>query len=281
MAIQSNITTTQSPSQRLQLSSTGSTAGSTTSEGSDLASVQFRDFFAVLSSLAQSAGQVGEADAKSAAESLSSQLCQLIELQTLEARRIGGKAGIEAEVQGRFLKAALADEVLLNTDWAGRAYWRHVLIEATLFKSSFAGERVFDDLDQLLREREAARRNVGRLYLYLLSLGFQGRYRGDAGQSKIAEYRRELFQFIYMRPADMQGRDRTLSEQPYASTLSHIAARRLPRINRSGVIVLLALLFLLGLSELLWLWQSWPVREALSANAGAFDALIAPLNFHA
>ncbi|WP_233575875.1 DotU family type IV/VI secretion system protein [Noviherbaspirillum saxi] len=272
MTTQSNITT-QSPSQRLQLSS----AGSAISDGTDLASVQFRDFFDVLSRLAQTAGQVGDADAKSAAESLSGQLCQLIELQTLEARRVGGKAGIEAEVQGRFLKAALADEVLLNTDWAGRSYWRHVLIEATLFKSSFAGERVFDDLDQLLREREASRRHVGRLYLYLLSLGFQGRYRGTAGQSKIAEYRRELFQFIYMRPADMHGRDRTLSEQPYASTLSHIAARRLPRINRSGVIVLLALLFLLGLSELLWLWQSWPVREALSANAGA---LVAPLNSH-
>lgn len=272
MTMQTDIAT-QRPSQSLQLGSTGGAV----SDGVDLASVQFRDFFDVLSRSAQAVGQVGDADAKSAAEALSRQLCQLIELQTLEARRIGGKAGIEAEVQARFLKAALADEILLNTDWAGRSYWRHVLIEATLFKSSYAGERVFDDLDQLLREREASRRHIGRLYLYLLSLGFQGRYRGTAGQGKIAEYRRELFQFIYMRPADMQGRDRTLSEQPYTSTLSHIAARRLPRINRSGVIILLVLLVLLGLSELLWLWQSWPVRNALSANAGT---LVAHVNFH-
>ena len=271
-AMETNITP-QSASSSLQLGSAGSAMG----DGVDLASVQFRDFFEVVSRSARAAGQVDDAGAKSAAEALSNQLCQLIELQTLEARRIGGKAGIEAEVQARFLKAALADEILLNTDWAGRAYWRHVLIEATLFKSSYAGERIFDDLDQLLREREASRRHIARLYLYLLSLGFQGRYRGTTGQGKIAEYRRELFQFIYMRPADMQGRDRTLSEQAYASTLSHIGARRLPRINRSGVIFLLVLFFLLGLSELLWLWQSWPVREALSANAGA---LIAPVNFH-
>ncbi|MES2164880.1 MAG: DotU family type IV/VI secretion system protein [Pseudomonadota bacterium] len=235
-------------------------------EGVDLASVQFRDFYDVLSRSAQAATRVGEGEAKAAAEALSRQLCQLIELQSLEARRIVGKAGMEAEAQGRFLKAALADEVLLNTEWAGRNHWRHVLIETTLFKSSFAGERVFDDLDQLLREREAARRNVGRLYLYLLSLGFQGRYRGQK-QDKIAEYRRELFQFVYLRPADLQGRDRTLSEQAYASTLSHLAARRLPKFNRSGLMFVLALLILLGLSELLWLWQTWPMRAALSATA--------------
>ncbi|WP_229215773.1 DotU family type IV/VI secretion system protein [Duganella sp. CY15W] len=235
------------------------------SEGVDLASVQFRDFYDTLSRSAQAAMQVSEADAKSAAEALSRQLCQLIELQSLEARRVAGKAGIEAEIQGRFLKAALADEVLLNTEWAGRSYWRHVLIETMLFQSSYAGERVFDDLDQLLREREPSRRNLGRLYLYLLSLGFQGRYRGQK-QDKIVEYRRELFQFVYLRPADLQGRDRTLSEPAYASTLSHLAARRLPRFNRNGLLFVIVLLVLLGLSELLWLWQSWPVRAGLTAT---------------
>ncbi|KAB8044245.1 DotU family type IV/VI secretion system protein [Janthinobacterium aquaticum] len=235
------------------------------SEGVDLASIQFRDFYEVLALSAQAATRLSEAEARPAAEALSRKLCQLIELQTLEARRIGGKSGIEAEVQGRFLKAALADEVLLNIEWAGRTYWRHVLVEATLFKSSFAGERVFHDLDQLLRDREASRRNLGRLYLYLLSLGFQGRFRG-LKQDKIAEYRRELFQFVYQRPADLQGRDRTLSEQAYASTLSHLTAGRMPRFNRTGLIALLAFLMLLGLSELLWLWQSWPVRSALAVT---------------
>lgn len=235
------------------------------SEGVDLASAQFRDFYEVLARAAQAATRFSDDEAKPAAEALSRQLCQLIELQTLEARRIGGRAGIEAEVQGRFLKAALADEVLLNTEWAGRTYWRHVLIEATLFKSSFAGERVFDDLDQLLREREASRRNLGRLYLYLLSLGFQGRYRGQP-QDKIAEYRRELFQFVYQRPADLQGRDRALSEQAYASTLAHLTAGRLPRFNRLGLIAVIGFLVLLGISELLWLWLSWPVRTALAVS---------------
>lgn len=240
-------------------------AGAGGSDGVDLASVQFRDFYEVLTRAAQAVTRLGEEEARGAAEALSRQLCQLIELQSLEARRVGGKAGLEAEVQGRFLKAALADEVLLNTDWAGRGYWRHVLIEATLFKSSYAGERVFQDLDQLLREREPSRRNLGRLYLYLLSLGFQGSYRGQP-QERIAEYRRELFQFVYQRAADLQGRDRTLSPHAYDSTLSHLTAGRLPRLNRSGLLVLIGVLILLGLSELLWLWVSWPIRTALAAS---------------
>lgn len=234
-------------------------------DGVELSSSQFRDFYEVLTRAAQAATRLGEDEARGAAESLSRELCQLIELQSLEARRVGGKSGIEAEVQGRYLKAALADEVLLNTDWAGRSFWRHVLVEATLFKSSYAGERVFQDLDQLLREREPARRQLGRLYLYLLSLGFQGSYRGMA-QDKIAEYRRELFQFVYQRPADLQGRDRTLSGQAYESTRSHLTAGRLPRMNRFGLLTVLGLLILLGLSEILWLWVSWPVRNALASS---------------
>jgi type VI secretion system protein ImpK len=239
--------------------------GAALRDGVELSSSQFRDFYEVLTRAAQAATRLGEDEARGAAESLSRELCQLIELQSLEARRVGGKSGIEAEVQGRYLKAALADEVLLNTDWAGRSFWRHVLVEATLFKSSYAGERVFQDLDQLLREREPARRQLGRLYLYLLSLGFQGRYRGME-QDKIAEYRRELFQFVYQRPADLQGRDRTLSGQAYESTLSHLTAGRLPRMNRFGLLTVLGLLILLGLSEILWLWVSWPVRNALASS---------------
>ena len=33
--------------------------------------------------------------------------------ESLESRRVGGKAGADIDLQGRFLKAALADEVLL------------------------------------------------------------------------------------------------------------------------------------------------------------------------
>jgi type VI secretion system protein ImpK len=233
--------------------------------GDDLASIQFRDFVAVLTQAVGTAQQLGENEGRAGAEALSRQLSQLIELQSIEAGRHGGRAGFDAELQGRFLKAALADEMLLHTDWVGRIHWRHVLLEATLFNTSHAGQQVFADVEQLLREREPSRRGVARLYLYVLSLGFQGRFRDGAALAQIADYRRELFQLVYQRAADMGGRDTVLTEQPYASTLSYGGARRLSKLSRRGVGLVLALLLLLGVSELLWLWQSWPVRQALSA----------------
>jgi len=247
-------------------------------DGNDLASVQFRAFVAALNHGVAHAATLGEAEGRSGAEALSRQLRQLIELQALEAGRVAGKAGDDTVARARFLKAALADEVLLHTDWSGRSHWRHVLIEALLFNSSHAGQQVFAEIDQLLREREPARRAVARLYLHLLSLGFQGRYRDGGELARIAEYRRELFQFVYQRPPDLSARDAVLTEQPYASTLSYGSSRRLPRLSRGGVTLLLTMLIVLGVSEVLWLWQAWPVRAALAApgSGGAPAPAAAP-----
>lgn len=229
----------------------------------DLAAMQFRDFVALLKQCVADGAALGEADGRAGAEAFSRKLCQLIDLHSMAAGRDGGKAVADTEPQRRFLKAALADEVLLHTDWSGRAAWPHVLLETTLFRSSHAGQQVFADIDQLLREREPAQRPLAQLYLYVLSLGFQGRYRDGAGHDELAHYRRELFQFAYQRAPDMGAREVVLSEQPYASTLSLGAGRRRSGLGLRGVALAVVLLMLLGVSEALWLWQSSPVRRAL------------------
>lgn len=254
---------------------TGRAGNAVPAGGDDLAAIQFRHFVAVLTQAAHAATRLAEHEGKTGAEALSRQLAQLIELQTLEAGRQGGKAGFDAELQGRYLKAALADEVMLHTEWAGREYWHHVLLEANLFNSAHAGQQVFADIDLLLREREPARRGVARLYLYLLSLGFQGCFRDGDGLEQVAGYRRELFQFACQRVPDLGGREAVLAEQPYASTLSHGGNRRLSKLSRRGMALALALGLLLAASEILWLWQSWPVRQAVDAPMVAAAATAA------
>jgi type VI secretion system protein ImpK len=241
-------------------------------DGDDLASSQFRAFVAVLIQARAAAAAVSEAEGRAGAAAVSRELCQLIELQSLEAGRLGGRGHVDTQLQARFLKAALADEMLLHTDWAGRAHWHHVLVESTLFQSAHAGQQVFADIDQLLRERDPARRAVARLYLQLLAFGFQGRYRGSADLAPIAQYRHDLFQFAYQRAPELRARDAVLTEQPYASTLSSSAGQRLSKPSRRSAVLALALLVLLGLSELLWWWQSWPVREALKGPVVAYVA---------
>jgi len=243
----------------------------TSTGGDEFASAQLRAFVAVLQQEVVAAVRLGEAEGRTGADALSQRLCALIEEQAREAGRIAGRSGADAAAQARYLKAALADEVLLHTDWAGRQHWQHVLLEAVLFQTSQAGQRVFADIDQLLREREPAQRSQARMLLHVLALGFQGRYRDGPSLAPVAAYRRELFQFAYQRAPGLGGRDAVLSEQPYASTLSHLGTRRLASLSRRYLALGLVLLILLGLSEVLWLWQSWTVREALEAPAVAWS----------
>jgi type VI secretion system protein ImpK len=235
--------------------------------GEDPASNQFRAFVKVLMQARAAAMALNEAEAQAGAVALSAQLCQLIELQSLEAGRLAGKGNVDLELRARFLKAALADEMMLRSDWAGRAHWRHVLVEATLFRTAHAGQQVFADIDQLLTQRDPACRPLARLYLYLLALGFQGRYRGGDQLGALADYRRALFQFAWQRAPGMRGADAVLSEQPYASTLSFDSRARLARPSRGAVTWVAIMLAMLALSEGLWLWQSAPVRAALDNNA--------------
>lgn len=238
-------------------------------EAGDLASHQFRAFVAVLTRARAAAGALSEAEGRAGAAALSHELCQLIDLHSLEAERAGGQGGVETRLKARFLKAALADELMLHTEWTGRPHWHHVLVEAMLFQSAHAGQRVFADIEGLLRERDPAQRATARLYLHLLACGFQGRYRGGASLAPIGEFRRELFQFAYQRVPIPGAGEAVLSEQPYASTLASSTTQRLSKPSRRSAMLALSLLVLLVLSEALWLWQSWPVRQMIGAPTAA------------
>ncbi len=205
----------------------------------------------------------GETDPQAAAQAMNKHLENLLELQTLESRRESSRFELENVADARYLKAALADEILLHTSWLGREHWTEHLLESTLFRSNIAGDRVFSRIEEILTDREPSRRNIARLYLFALALGFQGKFRGSADVERLRGYREELFQFVYQRSADFSGRDRVVSERAYASTLSHIAPRKLPTLSRWSVLFLLSIASLLAISELLWLWQTWPVRQML------------------
>ncbi|MBX3585775.1 MAG: DotU family type IV/VI secretion system protein [Ramlibacter sp.] len=227
---------------------------------------QFRSFFDEVSKAQLRAMEAREADPDAAAQALSRHLENLIELQTLESKREGSRFELESIADARYLKAALADEILLNTAWVGRESWTTHLLEASLFRTSVAGERIFERIEEVLSNREPSRRDIARLYLFALALGFQGKYRGASESARFAGYREELFQFVYQRPPELSGRDRVLSDRAYASTLSHIAPRKLPTLSRWTVGFFLGLLALLAISEMLWLWQSWPVRQVLQTG---------------
>jgi len=227
---------------------------------------QFRAFYDEVAKAQTRAMELRETDPDAAAQSLERHLENLIELQTLESKREGSRFELESIADARYLKAALADEMLLNTEWIGRDTWTSHLLEAALFRTSVAGDRVFERIEEILSSREPSRRDIARLYLFALALGFQGRYRGMEEHARLAGLREELFQFVYQRPPELTLRERVLAERAYANTLSHIAPRKLPTLTRWTVAFLLSVVGLLAVSEILWVWQSWPVRQVLATG---------------
>lgn len=239
----------------------------------DHATQQFRAFYDEIIKARDRTADSRELEPNAVAHALAKHLESLLELQTLESRRESTRFELENVADARYLKAALADEILLNTPWVGREYWTAHLMESALFRTNIAGDLVFRRIEQMLSDREPSRRDMARLYLFALALGFQGKYRGSGEIDRLRSFREELFQFVYQRQPDFSGRDRVVSERAYASTLSHIAPRKLPTLSRWTVMFLLAVVALLAISEILWLWQSWPVRQVLQPGSAFFSGL--------
>jgi len=235
-------------------------------EENDIVMVQFRLFVDELTSAQRRISEAPDATPELAAARMSRHLLNLLEIQTLESRRQSSRFDLENLADARYLKAVLADELLLNSPWTGRECWTGCLLESELYRMNVAGDLVFRKIEQLLSDREPSRRDIARLFLFALAMGFQGRFRGTEAAVQLRSYREELYEFIYQRRADLGGRDRLLAQAAYTNTISHIAPRKLPTVSRWSAMVVLAAITLLALSELLWLWQSWPVRQALRGD---------------
>jgi type VI secretion system protein ImpK len=180
-------------------------------------------------------------------------LVSLLERQALDAGRSGGDFAVELYRRAQYAMAALADEVFLHLDWPGREAWREHLMETRLFGSHRAGEELFERIEELLRDRDVVYAELGRVYLMVLGLGFQGKFRGreDAAQ-ELEGFRRRLFHFVFGRdPEALRGRER-LVPQAYAATLVEGAGGKLPHLRPwLWAIGILLALWLAG-THLLW-----------------------------
>ena len=168
----------------------------------DHATQQFRAFYDEVIKARDRTADSRELEPNAVAHTLAKHLENLLELQTLESRRESNRFELENVADARYLKAALADEILLNTQWVGREQWTAHLLESALFRTNIAGDLVFRRIEQILSDREPSRRDMARLYLFALALGFQGKYRGAGQVDRLRSFREELFQFVYQRQAD-------------------------------------------------------------------------------
>jgi type VI secretion system protein ImpK len=174
------------------------------------------------------------ADARNAVLSASAawrRIVSVLERQEQEAIRQGGDLGLELYKRAQYAMAALADEVFLN----------------------LAGEELFERIHDLLHNRDAGQNELARIYLSVLALGFQGRYRGRAdAHAELEVIRRRLYHFIYGRdPRVVRGRE-ALVPQAYMGTIERPRVE-LPYLKPWIWAIALLTLLWIGGQHLIWM----------------------------
>ncbi|WP_224361398.1 DotU family type IV/VI secretion system protein [Hyalangium versicolor] len=129
----------------------------------------------------------------------------------------------------RYVLTSFADELLVHTSWYGREAWQRNLLEDELFGTHEAGDRIFTEIERLLRERDPARAELALVYLMALSLGFEGRYRALEAGPQLQDLQRQLFQLVFHRAPDPDTSARRLVDEAYAHTRDERMDRRLSR----------------------------------------------------
>jgi type VI secretion system protein ImpK len=188
--------------------------------------------------------------------------------QEAEAGRRGGDWGAESYRDAQYAMATLADEVFLGLDWDGRQAWNDHLLEASLFGTYVGGERLFTMIDELLASPDPLRRPLGAVYLMVLSLRFQGRFRDrvDAGE-RIESYRRRLFAFVYPDARSALRSDRPVFANAYRHTARDAAPDRLPPTRRWVAALVAAVALYLAISHGFWWSAARGVSEVNAAVA--------------
>jgi type VI secretion system protein ImpK len=198
-------------------------------------------------------------------------LRRILDRQAVEAARQGGGYGAGLYREAQYVMAALADEVLLHlVEWEGRRRWRDHLLEMALFQSQIAGERIFDQLDQMLSGGALAQADLAAVYLVVLSLGFRGKYRGIDDNGALRDYRMRLRALIRRSDPAPDDPSLPLFSDAYAYTIRHGTPARLPHTRPWLLAVAALLLIYLGVQHVLWNRISAPVAE-LSQRVYAYD----------
>jgi type VI secretion system protein ImpK len=210
------------------------------------------------------------------------QLVQAIAAQELELAAAAAIDELSTLDETRYLKAALADELLLHSDWLGQTAQLDFLLEDHLFHTRHSGQEVFVRIDRLLRDPSERAAYLSSIYLFVINAGFQGQYRGDPfAEDRLQKIADQLFRRAYRRPPEALSKtiratghvDRRICHQAYENVLSGLAPIKVFRFTK-GMVLFIGLFLALGLSsQLIWLSISGPVRQALEdtgvPNAGS------------
>jgi type VI secretion system protein ImpK len=232
----------------------------------------FLEFYSEVSKLKRSVEQQGSTDPAFAghapasvdSEFIIQRLQALLEAQALLVGRRSSDFVAAQFREAQYVMAALADDIFLyGLEWRGRETWRENVLEYRLFKTRYAGERIFDNIEAILRNQDRRQEELAPIYILALSLGFKGRYRRPEDRSIIEDYANRLFEFVFDHPADMHAPGRRFIPQAYDHTVAG-APPKGGRLRASWPLALAATVgAFLVISQIMWLAMTHDIDRAI------------------
>lgn len=187
-------------------------------------------------------------------------LLEVLQTQLADVSRSTQGAALQAYRDAHYLMAAMADEVFVKLSWAGASWWLWNPLEAALFGTRCAGQRVFERIEQLTASGDPTQRELAAVYLVALSLGFEGQYAGEADRAWLDRYRQKLRRFIFGDETHLEG---PLAPQCYAHTEGTGAGARLQSARPWLWAALLVIALWLAVSTVVWRQSTAPVAASV------------------
>ncbi len=146
----------------------------------------------------------------------------------------------------RYIVVGFADEVILTSQWSKANEWREKLLEMELFKTSVAGERFFELLEQYgYRDSELA-----ELFFTCLALGFRGKFRSR--EDDLRAFKQRVYAVL---PHRLPDDERILT--PAAGVAYTGGNTMMPRIFGISTVVIVLLVATIGyFVASQWLWSA-------------------------
>lgn len=159
---------------------------------------------------------------------------------------------------------ALADEILINLPWQGKDYWRQNCMEIKFFQTQIAGEKVFQQIDYLLKKTDPLQKELARIFLLCLSLGFLGKYRAQ-DLIVIDSYKQKLFSFINLRNPRFNSSH--IPEEIFRGNMAHVftssSGKGLPDLKQWGWTAFAVFVTYLFISYGVWSMISYDLHQVL------------------
>ncbi len=211
-------------------------------------------------------------------DEVKSRLVTLFEKQSADARNRLSDHEQPAFKEAQYVMVAMADEVFLRLDWNGRGLWTRRPLEAEEpFNSHVAGERIFQRIDEIIREREAVPVELLSVYLAALSLDFQGKYRysaeGSASSKEPARYLRDLAKQLDQTDESSVRPATELCPEAYDATLTGTGRRGLPTLRVVLLVLLIIFLCWLFIGLALWYYRTLEVSDQIGRIEDANEQL--------